>query len=134
MTIFLLTGMALFSWMLQPIDNPPIRPEIYLTPKEQSIQEYAHEQCMKRVWTESWWRWCRNMMATIKWESWRRPFVISRTNDYWLFQLHYKYHKTFIKSKAYLNQRKQIDYWISVRLDAKKKNRKCNWYAHPLCK
>lgn len=74
------------------------------------------------------------MMLTIKWESWRRPYVISKTNDYWLFQLHYKYHKKFINSKEYKNQKNQIDYWISVWIDAKKKNRKCNRYAHPLCK
>ncbi len=97
------------------------------------IKDYVREQCMKRVGSSKWWFWCTNMMLTINWESWRRPFVISRTKDYWLFQLHYKYHKAFINSSDYKDVYKQVDYWISVWLDAKKKNRKCNRYAHPWC-
>jgi len=73
------------------------------------------------------------MMATINNESWRRPFVVSVTNDHWLFQLHYKYHKDFINSKNFLDPFKQVDYGISVWLDAKKKWRMPR-HAHPYVK
>ena len=102
-------------------------------PAKPNIKDYAWSECMDRVWSKDWWRWCDNMMITIQNESKWDPKARSKTNDHWLFQLHYPYHKTFINSIDFLNEYRQVDYWIWVRLDAKKKNKRCNRYAHPLC-
>ena len=40
----------------------------------------------------------------------RNPYIVSKTKDYWLCQLNFRYNKDFILSEDYYNVFSQIDY------------------------
>lgn len=52
-----------------------------------------------------------DFVTTIECENWNRnPDVVSKTKDYWICQLNYKYNKKFIESEEYKDVYKQLDY------------------------
>lgn len=55
--------------------------------------------------------WGMDFVKLIECENGRRdPYRISKTNDHWLCQLHYKYNKKFIDSPDFQDPYKQLDY------------------------
>ena len=77
------------------------------------------------------WGW-KDMVTTMIWENWGfNKDIVSITNDHWLCQLHYTWHKTFIDSKDFKDPIKQANYCVGVRKDAVKKHRlKTTFYAY----
>ena len=121
-------NLILATWLLLTSGN--ITPEpitqswyvVIVNKKENPIATKLYKECMKEFWKVKGKYSCDNLMLTMMQESWFNPKAVSKTNDYWIFQLHYKYHKSFINSKKFASVNEQISYWLWVRKDAKKKN------------
>ncbi len=57
--------------------------------------------------------------------------TVSPTNDHWLCQLNYRWHKNFIDSEDFKDPIKQAHYCVGVRKDAVKKHRlSTTFYAY----
>ena len=67
--------------------------------KRQAIIQYAYNL------------WGINFVTMIECENWNRDmYAISKTNDYWICQLNYRYNSDFINSDKFNDVYSQLDY------------------------
>lgn len=90
------------------------------------LATYAYNTCLS-VNPEDGKYSCRNMILTRNAENggWNKDRMSGKnknwTRDYWFCQLNSTYHRDFISSPEFVDPYKQLDYCLSVRLDAKRK-------------
>lgn len=100
-----------------------------------SLIQYQQKHCISNIGEWSIiinWRdyWCDKQTLTRTAENWAWGWwVVSPTRDYWICQLHYKYHKKFIESEKFEDPKEQIRYCQEVREDAMRKWT-MPWYAY----
>lgn len=101
----LLDALMALTWAIMFIESP--REILYHTwfSQEDIRQAYVHY---------AYDLWGLDFVKMIECENWNRnPYIISKTKDYWLCQLNYRYNRDFILSTDYHNVFSQIDFCYS---------------------
>jgi len=99
------------------------------------LVKYQIKYCISRIWegeiiVNGIDYSCQQQTLTRTAENWAWGWwVVSPTKDYWICQLHYKYHKQFIDSEEFKDPKAQIRYCQEVREDAIRKW-SMPWYAY----
>lgn len=142
--------MSLVSLILSWVILGTTVSEYGILPLDYGLYEEVPTQTIQHTWFETGDRrqqavqyaydlWGIDFVVLIECENWNRnPNAVSKTRDYGLCQLNYKYNKNFINSEDFKDAFKQLDYCyekfkVNPKLrywpDRKIKGQKCKEYV-----
>lgn len=127
MVVWLIGLRAWLCWAIFPNHVPEVYTdysvEIAWFPKDSLANEIS------TIWYN--WGWLDMVTTMIGENWWFNKDIVSITNDHWLCQLNYRWHKDFIESEDFRDPFIQANYCLWVRNDAIKKHRlSTTFYAY----
>ena len=121
------------SWWLMVYGNQPLDTNLVEQVSTYSIKHlgYSSDDNRQAIVQRAYDLWGLDFVIMIECESWFNPNAVSKTHDYWICQLNYRYNKNFIDSDEFKDVNKQLDYCYSKRKINPKlwywPDRKINW-------